>query len=93
MAEQSDEANPDKVVSERGLLKKYGRFARRHVQAHRLLLLCVEVEDEGHARGQRSLDVGSVRGQETGQDRCHDMGGNAHEDNGIHSVWISFPQD
>ena len=86
MAEQSNESKPVKVVSERGLVKRYGRFARRHVQAHRLQLLCVEVEDEGHARGQRSLTAGSVRGQETGQDRCHDTGGNEHEGNHIHSV-------
>ena len=45
------ESNPNKVVSERGLVKRYGRFVRRHVQAHRLQLLSVEVEDEGHACG------------------------------------------
>ena len=32
------------------------------------------------------LAAGSVRGQETGQDRCHDMGGNAHENNDIHMM-------
>ena len=41
----------NKVVLERGLVKRYGRFVRTHVQAHRLQLLSVEVEDEGHARG------------------------------------------
>ena len=56
-------------------------------KAHRLQLLSVEVKDEGYVRGQRSLAADSVREQETGQDRCHDMGGNAHEDNGIHSVF------
>ena len=52
----------------------------------RLQLLSVEVEDEGHDSGQRSLVVGSVRGHETEQNRCHDMGGDAHEDNAIHTV-------
>ena len=47
----------------------------------------MEVEDEGYARGQSSLAAGLVRGQETGQDQCHNMGGNAHEDNGIDSVF------
>ena len=51
---------------------------------HRLQLPSVEVEDEGHARGQRSLATGIVQGQETGQDRCHDVGGDAYEDEGIH---------
>ena len=47
---QWNQSNSIKVVSELGLLKRYGWFTRRHVQAHRLLL-SVEVEDEGHARG------------------------------------------
>ena len=40
----------------------------------------MEVKDEGHACGERSLAAGLVRGQETGQDQCHDMGDNAHEE-------------
>ena len=63
-----------------------GRVIRKHAQAHRLQLPSVEVEDEGHARGQRSLAAGTVRGQETGEGRCHDMGGDAHEDDDIHHM-------
>ena len=48
---QRSESIPVKVVLELGLFKKYGRFVGRHVLAHRLQLLSVEVEDEGHARG------------------------------------------
>ena len=46
----------------------------------------MEVEDEGHVGGQRSLAAGAVRGWKTRQDRCTDLGGDAFEDNGLHSM-------
>ena len=45
----------------RAWFKKYGRFVGRHVQAHHLQLLSVEVEDERHARVQRPLVVIAVQ--------------------------------
>ena len=67
---QVNESNPIKVVSERGLLKRYGRFVRRHVQAHRLQPLSVEVEDEGHAR---DLKIFGCRFSSRTRDRTRSM--------------------
>ena len=64
--------------------KVNGRPIRLYVQAHRLQLFGMEVEDEGHAGGQRSLATGVVRRWKTRKDRCTDLGGDAFEDNGIH---------
>ena len=46
----------------------------------------VEVEDEGHVSRKRSLVAGIIWGPQTGQDRCRDLGGNAHENDAIHLV-------
>ena len=62
------------------------RSIRRHVQAHRLQLLIMEVEDVGHVGGQRSQATGVVRRWKTRQDRCTDLGGDAFEDNGINPM-------
>ena len=56
-----------------------GRSIQRHVQAHRLQPLSVEVEHEGRVGGQGSMAVGAVRRWKTRQDRCTDLGGDAHE--------------
>ena len=66
--------------------KENGRFARRHVQAHQRQVLSVEVEDEGHVGGKRSLVVGAIRSWKYGQDRCTNVEGGAYEDNGIHTM-------
>ena len=63
-----------------------GRYIQRHLQAHRLQLLSVEVEHEGHVGGQGSLIVSAVRRWKTRQDKCTDLGGDAFEDDGIHSM-------
>ena len=63
-----------------------GRPIRRHVQDHRLQLLSMEVKDEGHVGGQRSLTSGPIRRWKTGQDRCTDLGDDAFEDNDVHSI-------
>ena len=41
--------------------KENGRFIWQNVQANRLQLLCVEVEDEGHAGMQRLVVVDAIR--------------------------------
>ena len=46
----------------------------------------MEVEDEGHVGGQRSLAFGVVRRWKTRQERCTNMGGDAFEDNNMHSM-------
>ena len=67
-----------KLVSERSfklqIIVVNGRYIRRYVQAHRFKLLGMEVEDEEHASGQRSLAAGVVRRWKTRQDRCADLG-------------------
>ena len=63
-----------------------GRFIRRHVQSHWLQLFSVEVKDEGYASVERSLVAGTIWGHKTGQDRCHNVGGDAHENDGVHPV-------
>ena len=45
----------------------------------------MEVEDEGHVGGQRSLAVGAIRRWKTRQDRFTDLVDDAFEDNRIHS--------
>ena len=45
----------------------------------------MEVEDEGHVSGQRSLAAGAIRRLKNKQDRCTDLGCDAFEDNGLHN--------
>ena len=46
----------------------------------------MEVEDEGHVGGQRSLAAGAVQRWKTRKERCTDLRGDAFEDNGIHPM-------
>ena len=59
---------------------------RRHVQAPRLQLLIVEVEDEEHVCGQGSQVAGVVWRWKVIQDRCTNFGGDAHEEEDIHMM-------
>ena len=47
----------------------------------------MEVEDDRHVGGQRSLAAGAVQGWKTRQDRCTNLVGDAFEDNVLHSMF------
>ena len=46
----------------------------------------MEVEDDGHVGGLRSLATDVVWRWKTRQDRCTDLGGDAFEDNVLHPM-------